>query len=92
MTVEESGAIYKHPFLLHISYLHYILTLLCPEFKLAKVRRVQLGKMGIPYLSTHDGRTIRYPDPAIKVNDSVKLDLSTGKITDFIRFDTGEEL
>ena len=32
---------------------------------------------------------IRYPDPAIKVNDTVKIDLSTGKITDFIRFDTG---
>ena len=31
---------------------------------------------------------IRYPDPAIKVNDTVKIDLSTGKIVDFIRFDT----
>jgi small subunit ribosomal protein S4e len=28
--------------------------------------------------------SIRYPDPSIKVND-----LSTGKITDFIKFDTG---
>jgi small subunit ribosomal protein S4e len=33
--------------------------------------------------------SIRYPDPAIKVNDTVKIDLATGKITDFIRFDTG---
>lgn len=32
---------------------------------------------------------IRYPDPLIKVNDTVKVDLSTGKITDFIKFDTG---
>ena len=32
---------------------------------------------------------IRYPDPAIKVNDTVKIDLATGKITEFIRFDTG---
>ena len=32
--------------------------------------------------------SIRYPDPAIKVNDTVKIDLSTGKIIDFIRFDT----
>ncbi len=31
---------------------------------------------------------IRYPDPAIKVNDTVKIDLATGKIIDFIRFDT----
>jgi len=37
------------------------------------VKRVQLGAKGIPYLVTHDGRTIRYPDPAIRVNDTVKL-------------------
>ena len=35
------------------------------------------------------GARIRYPDPVIKVNDTIKIDLSTGKITDFIRFDTG---
>jgi hypothetical protein len=33
--------------------------------------------------------SIRYPDPAIKVNDTVKIDLATGKVSDFIRFDTG---
>lgn len=31
---------------------------------------------------------IRYPDPVIKVNDTVKIELATGKITDFIAFDT----
>merc|ERR1712093_735498 len=50
------------------------------EYKLGKVKRVQLGKGGIPFLVTHDARTIRYPDPAIKVNDTVKIDLATGKI------------
>lgn len=59
------------------------------SYKLAKVKKVQLGKKGIPYVVTHDGRTIRYPDPAVRVNDSVKIDLATGKITDFIKFDTG---
>merc|ERR1739838_1245757 len=58
-------------------------------YKLGKVKRVQLGKGGIPFLVTHDARTIRYPDPSIRVNDTVKVDLSTGKIVDFIRFDTG---
>ena len=33
--------------------------------------------------------SIRYPDPAIKVNDTVKIDLTTGKIADSIHFDTG---
>jgi len=59
------------------------------KYKLCKVKRVELGAKGIPYASTHDGRTFRYPDPSIKVNDSVKLDLETGKITDFVRFDVG---
>ncbi|RDA85318.1 hypothetical protein CP532_4970 [Ophiocordyceps camponoti-leonardi (nom. inval.)] len=59
------------------------------EYKLGKVKRVQLGRGGIPFLVTHDARTIRYPDPLIKVNDTVKIDLSTGKITEFIKFDTG---
>ncbi|KAK1758665.1 40S ribosomal protein S4 [Echria macrotheca] len=59
------------------------------KYKLGKVKRVQLGRGGIPFLVTHDARTIRYPDPLIKVNDTVKIDLETGKIQDFIRFDTG---
>lgn len=32
-----------------------------------QVRKVMFGKGGVPYVSTHDGRTIRYPDPDIKV-------------------------
>lgn len=60
------------------------------SYKLGKVRRVETGKKGIPYLVTHDGRTIRYPDPLIKVNDTVKVDLSTGKITEFIKFENGQ--
>ncbi|KAJ5780467.1 Ribosomal protein S4e [Penicillium paradoxum] len=59
------------------------------EFKLCKVKRVQLGKGGIPFLVTHDARTIRYPDPAIKVNDTVKVEIATGKIVDFVKFDSG---
>jgi len=59
------------------------------EYKLGKVKRSQVGDKGIPYISLHDGRTIRYPDPLIKVNDTVKIDIKTGKVTDFIKFDIG---
>nr|ACJ84252.1 unknown [Medicago truncatula] len=55
----------------------------------ARVRSVQFGQKGIPYLNTYDGRTIRYPDPLIKANDTIKLDLENNKITDFIKFDVG---
>jgi len=59
------------------------------KYKLCKVKRVQVGAKGIPVLVTHDGRTIRYPDPLIKVNDTVKYDIDTGKISDFLKFEVG---
>lgn len=59
------------------------------KYKLCRVRKVQTGPKGIPFLVTHDGRTIRYPDPLIKVNDSILLDLASMKIKEFIKFDSG---
>ncbi|KAJ9618280.1 40S ribosomal protein S4 [Taxawa tesnikishii (nom. ined.)] len=63
------------------------------EYKLCKVKRVQLGKGGIPYLQVQASpcREIysANPDPSIKPNDTIKVNLSTGKIEDFISFDTG---
>jgi small subunit ribosomal protein S4e len=58
-------------------------------FKLAKVRLVKVGPHNVPFCSTHDGRTIRYPDPLIAVHDTVKIDLKTNKIVDFVKFDVG---
>ncbi|KOB69733.1 40S ribosomal protein S4, partial [Operophtera brumata] len=55
------------------------------KYKLCKVRSVGTGPKNVPYLTTHDGRTVRYPDPLIKVNDSIQLDIATTKITDFIK-------
>jgi len=60
------------------------------KFKLCKVKRQELTKKAIPYVVTHDGRTIRYPDPAVKVDDTVKVDIATGKIIDCIKFETGK--
>jgi small subunit ribosomal protein S4e len=59
------------------------------KYKLGKVVRISIGKKGIPYMVTHDGRTIRYPDPLIKINDTVKIDLETGKVVEFVKYDTG---
>lgn len=59
------------------------------QYKLCKVKSVKLGKSAIPYAVTHDGRTIRYPDPLVKVNDTVKVSIETGKITEFVKFDNG---
>jgi len=59
------------------------------KYKLCHVRRVQTGPKGIPFLVTHDGRTIRYPDPTIKVNDTIQVDIASGKITDVLKFESG---
>lgn len=60
------------------------------QYKLCKVRKTQLGPKNVPFLVTHDGRTIRYPDPIIKANDTIQLDIATSKITDHIKFDSGK--
>ena len=48
-----------------------------------------LTSKAVPYIVTHDGRTIRYADPAIKVCDTIKLDLASGKVLDVYKFETG---
>ena len=62
------------------------------QYKLLKVKRVQLGAKGVPQIVTHDGRTLRYPDPLVRVNDTVKYDLVNQKMVDFIKFDTGAQV
>merc|ERR1739848_220728 len=41
------------------------------EYKLCKVKKIWIGQNGVPHINTHDGRTIRYPHPLIRVNDSI---------------------
>lgn len=59
------------------------------NFKLCKIKRKTLGKNKIPYVVTHDGRTIRFPNPEIKKNDSIKLNLETGEIESVIKCENG---
>jgi len=70
---------------------------LCKVNKLSKAKKASIGRnpfqtgqaAAIPYIVTHDGRTIRYNDPLIKVNDTVKVNIGTGKVVDHIKFDVG---
>lgn len=59
-------------------------------FKLCRVREVATTLKKVPYLVTHDGRTIRYPDPLVKRDDVVKVDIASGKIVDFFKFGAGK--
>jgi small subunit ribosomal protein S4e len=60
------------------------------QYKLGKVKQMRLGDKGVPFVVLHDGRTIRYPDPMVKVNDTVVVDIASNKITDYIKFDVGQ--
>ncbi len=42
-------------------------------FKLCKIKSRAIGPNKVPYIVTHDGRTIRFPHPEIKKNDTVKV-------------------
>ena len=50
------------------------------EFKLCRVKRRAMGPKGVPYIVTHDGRTLRFPHPGIDEHDTVKLNLKTNEI------------
>jgi len=72
-------------------------------YKLARVEKVsrakkasigrnptQTGQAGVvPYIVTHDGRTIRYPDPLIKQHDTVRVDLKSSKVTGHLKLEAG---
>lgn len=44
-------------------------------FKLCQVVQKRIGKNKIPFIVTHDGRTIRFPHPDIEIGDSIKVSL-----------------
>jgi len=60
------------------------------KYKLCRVRRQEITNKKVPYIATHDGRTIRYPDPLIKVDDVVKVDIETGKVLSVLHFEVGK--
>jgi len=73
------------------------------QFKLLRVQKYSTAKKAsigknpfshgqagvIPYIVTHDGRTIKYPSPDIKQHDTVKFDLKENKIVGQLKFDVG---
>lgn len=71
---------------------------LCRIQKVDKAKKASIGSnpfqsgqlSAIPYVVTHDGRTIRFADPAFKVNDTIKLDLATGRPVGHFKFQAGQ--
>jgi small subunit ribosomal protein S4e len=59
------------------------------KYKLCRVQKVAVGAKEVPYVATHDGRTVRYPDPTSKMHDVIKVCIETNKATDTIKFEVG---
>jgi len=59
------------------------------KYKLCKVVNRYIAAGGVPYIGTSDMRTIRYPDPLIKVHDTIKIDLETKKVVEIVPFEVG---
>jgi len=89
ITIERTGENFRLLFDTKGRFVLHPITVEEAKYKLCKVKRVSTGQKAVPYVATHDARTIRYPDPLIKTNDTVKVDLESGKIIDFIKFDIG---
>lgn len=70
---------------------------ICKVMKLSRGSKANTGSnplckgqaKAIPYIVTHDGRTLRYPDPNINVGDSIKFDVKEGVIAEHYKFETG---
>lgn len=57
------------------------------SYKLCKVIKKFKGLNGIPFITTHDGRTIAYPDPSISINDTIQFNFKTNKIERSFKFE-----
>jgi ribosomal protein S4E len=55
----------------------------------SRVKQLKLSEKGVPVIVTHDGRTIRYPDPLVRVLDTVMVNVAENKIMDFAKFELG---
>lgn len=71
---------------------------LCRILRVATAKKAQIGSnpflngqaAAIPYVVTHDGRTIRFADPTFRANDTIKLDIKTGRPVGHLKFDVGQ--
>jgi small subunit ribosomal protein S4e len=88
----------KGRFVLHRIHKDEALYKLCRVKSVSSANKASIGfnplqprgkKSVVPYCNTHDGRTIRYVDPLVKPNDTVRVELSTGKILESVRFEVG---
>jgi small subunit ribosomal protein S4e len=61
------------------------------KIKLLKIKKRAVGPNKVPYVVTHDARTIRFPNPDISEGDTVKFDLEKNQITEWFKNEPGHQ-
>ena len=92
VSIEKSGEHFRILYDVKGRFVVHRITAEEASYKLLKVKKMQLGAKGVPHVVTHDGRTLRYPHPAVRANDTVKFDVVNNKMVDFVKFDTGAQV
>jgi small subunit ribosomal protein S4e len=87
--LEKSGDRFRLMFDIKGRFVLHRITREEAQYKLCRVQKVYISQDKIPVAVTHDGRSIRYPDPDVKVNDTVKVNIATGKMSDIYKFELG---
>lgn len=59
--------------------------------KILKIVRVEIGANKIPYAVSHDARTLRFPDPSLKVGDSILYNFETNTVEKHFKLAVGHK-
>jgi small subunit ribosomal protein S4e len=73
VTIEKTGEFFRILYDVKGRYQAHKIDAKEAQFKLCSVKRKAMGKNKVPYIVTHDGRTLRFPHPDIKKHDTVKV-------------------
>jgi len=89
ITIEKTGEHFRLLYDTHGRFAIQAITTAEAQYKLCRVERTYTSTGGVRTLITNDGRNIRYFHPSIKVHDTVKFDVSSGKVLERIPFAVG---
>jgi ribosomal protein S4E len=106
LAIEKAGKLFRIMYNSKGHYVLHKINDVEAKFKLCRVIRYGKAKKGvygrnplnhgeeaaIPYIQTHDGRTIRFADPLIKRGDTVKVDLESGKVIGHLKSEIGNQV
>jgi small subunit ribosomal protein S4e len=106
LSIEKAGKMYRVLYNTKGHFVLHKINDVDAKFKLCRVSKYGKASKGIygrnplatgsaaaiPYIQTHDGRTIRFADPLFKKGDTVKVDLETGKVVGHLKAEVGNQV